>query len=206
MPSTIASSLISDFRDLVQDKQTPYRYEEADIIAFLNKALALLTFVRPDSYVVRENLQLVEGAVQTWPDSDAKIRNLLRNRGTTGTDNGRKIIAMDLNLLHAIDDNFLGATADAEVLHYAVDPMDHTVFYVYPPQPATPVYVEILRSSEVPTITANTDTVMVNDRFAVALPKAMAHFAYSQDDTEENNAALADKNYQLFLTQVGAAN
>lgn len=203
MPSVLASKVISDFRRLIQDELAPYRYPEAEVIDYLNGALKLLTYHRPDSYTVRENLQLAPGALQAWPDADARVLQVLRNRGTSGNDNGRAVTFVDLTLLRAIDPNFTNAATNAEAWHYTMDGEDKGSFYVYPPQPNPAAMVEILRSAETPDITADTETVPVNDRFAVMLPFGMLFLAYSKDGAEENNAANADKYFQLFLTNIG---
>lgn len=203
MPSVLASKVISEFRRLIQDELAPYRYTDTEAIDYLNGALNLLTFHRPDSYTVRENLQLVPGAVQSWPDADARVLQVIRNRGLSGNDAGRAVTPVDLPLLRAIDPNFANAPTDVEVWHYSADPQDRENFYVYPPQPNPAAIIEILRSTEAPTITADTEVVPVNDRFAVMLPFAMLFLAYSKDGAEENNASNADKYFQLFLTNIG---
>lgn len=48
---TTVAQVIDSVRGLLQDRQTPYRYSDADLVGYLNEGLATMYRIRPDFMV-----------------------------------------------------------------------------------------------------------------------------------------------------------
>jgi hypothetical protein len=81
-------------------------------------------------------------------------------------------------------------------------------FYVYPPAPVSPVIgVDVSYIRAIPTITASTDTLPVDDYFSSALQEWMLYSLWSGDDEQSPNYSAAQAHLRAFfeLLQVKAA-
>lgn len=205
MPTILASEVIGDFRRLVQDLAAPYRYDDATAIRFLNRAIRLLAYIKPDVSMTRTTVQLQPGYLQLLPTPDTAVFKALRNAGSDGNQLGDPITVVKPSLLDALIPQWRQATANSTVRHIAFDDADKARYYVYPPQPNPAHYIEVLYDVLPTTLTTTGDTLSVEDRYAVFLPEAMAYYAYSEDSANENNAALADRFYNSFMSYMGVS-
>jgi hypothetical protein len=176
------------------------RWTSAELIDWLNDAHRELVLVRPDANVKNISVQLVAGVKQTLPTDGVKLVDVSRNMGSNGTTAGLAIRIVFKHLMDSQQPNWYTATAKTVVEHYMYDLRDPKTFYVYPAQPSSPHYVEVIYSAY-PTTIANVNVgtkISVDDVFANVLMDFVLYRAFCKD-ADAGNATLAQKHYDSFI-------
>ena len=188
---------------------------EARYAAFL-LAQRSLASLQPKATATHAAQRLVAGAKQSIPTGGLQLIDVVWNSGTDGTTIGRAITLIDRGELALIDPDWAKAPADSavEVIHYAFDDRDPTVFYVYPPQPATESYrqyVEIVYSEPPDDITlagagdheSHYDVaITVPETYQAALTHYVAAHLLSRDNHTVNGAQRSRMHMDTFFALI----
>jgi len=152
---------------------------------------------------------LVAGTHQTLPSDGVRLLKVIRNRGVSGlSDAGRAIRKADMLVQDALIPDWHETTGQTTIDEYFYDSITPKDFYVYPPAPVSPVIgVDISYVRVLPTITAGTDTLPVDDYFAPAIQEWMLYSIMGSDDEQNPNYAVARSHQSTFfqLLQIKAA-
>ena len=178
-------------------------------ILAINSALQALVSYRPDAASYTTMMLLVAGTRQTLPSDGVRLLKVIRNRGVSGlSDAGRAIRKADMLVQDALIPDWHETTGQTVVDEYFYDSITPKDFYVYPPAPVSPVIgVDISYVRVLPTITAGTDTLPVDDYFAPAIQEWMLYLLWGGDDKQNQNYADARSHLSTFfqLLQIKAS-
>jgi hypothetical protein len=202
-------SVILQNVNFVLDDPNDVKYSLTQKIAAINSALQALVSYRPDAASYTTMMLLVAGTRQTIPSDGVRLLKVIRNRGQRGlSDAGRAIRKADMLVQDALIPDWHETTGQTTIDEYFYDSITPKDFYVYPPAPVSPVIgVDISYVRVLPTITAGSDTLPVDDYFAPALQEWMLYSLWCGDDEQNPNYAAARSHQQTFfqLLQIKAS-
>jgi len=201
-------SVILQNVNFVLDDPNDVKYSLTQKIAAINSALQALVSYRPDAASYTTMMLLVAGTRQTLPSDGVRLLKVIRNRGQRGlSDAGRAIRKADMLVQDALIPDWHETTGQTVIDEYFYDSITPKDFYVYPPAPVSPVIgVDISYVRVLPTITAGTDTLPVDDYFAPAIQEWMLYSLWCGDDQNPNYAVARSHQSTFFqLLQIKAA-
>lgn len=201
-------SVILQNVNFVLDDPNDTRFSLPQKIAAMNSALQALISYRPDAASYTTMMLLVAGTRQTLPSDGVRLLKVIRNRGQSGlSDAGRAIRKADMLVQDALIPDWHETTGQTTIDEYFYDSITPKDFYVYPPAPVSPVIgVDISYVRVLPTITAGTDTLPVDDYFAPAIQEWMLYSLWCGDDQNPNYAVARSHQSTFFqLLQIKAA-
>jgi hypothetical protein len=201
-------SVILQNVNFVLDDPNDVKYSLTQKIAAINSALQALVSYRPDAASYTTMMLLVAGTRQTIPSDGVRLLKVIRNRGASGlSDAGRAIRKADMLVQDALIPDWHETTGQTVIDEYFYDSITPKDFYVYPPAPVSPVIgVDISYVRVLPTITAWTDTLPVDDYFAPAIQEWMLYSLWCGDDQNPNYAVARSHQSTFFqLLQIKAA-
>jgi hypothetical protein len=205
----LASDLITGVSIALQDTSF-VRWSIAELLLYLNQGQKEIASFKPNASVTSASVQLVQGSKQSLPSGGLVLIDVPRNMGTDGATPGNAIRIVSRGILDAqIPGWHAAALASNTVKHYVYTPFDPTRFYVYPPQPASPSYVEIVYGKMPTDVAANANplalpsgSVSVDDIYTPALHNYVMYRAFSKDSEVAANAQLAQGYYTAFTSQL----
>jgi len=205
----LCSVILARIRKKLNDPNATAWTDNSDLIPALNEALQALISYRPDAASYTTMMLLVAGTHQTLPSNGVRLLKVIRNRGVSGlSDAGRAIRKADMLVQDALIPEWHEATGQTTIDEYFYDPITPKDFYVYPPAPVSPIIgIDISYVRVLPTITAGSDTLPVDDYFAPALQEWMLYSLWCGDDEQNPNYAAARSHQQTFfqLLQIKAS-
>lgn len=191
------------------DDPNDVKYSLPQKIAAINSALQALISYRPDAASYTTMMLLVAGTHQTLPSDGVRLLKAIRNRGVSGlSDAGKAIRKADMLVQDALIPDWHTTTGQTTIDEYFYDPITPKDFYVYPPVAVSPtIGIDISYVRVLPTITAGSDTLPVDDYFAPALQEWMLYSLWCGDDEQNPNYAAARSHQQTFfqLLQIKAS-
>lgn len=199
---TITAQQIVDRAGLILQDVTNVRWQESELLGWLNDGQRQVVELRPEAFAVNEALQLIAGTKQGIPATGIRLLDVVRNMGSDGSTPGRAIQIIDREVLDAQRPDWHSEVGDAEAKHYVYDGRDPRNFYVYPPQPVAPEYVEVVYSAS-PTDCLIGETIKLDDIYANALLDYILYRAYSKDAEYTQNVQRASQHYEVFLQSLG---
>jgi hypothetical protein len=202
-----------DRAGIILHDTTKVRWQETELLDWLNDAQREIVLIRPDSSVTSEALDLDPGTKQTLPPLGIRILDVIRNTGAGA------VRVIDRNVLDAQQPDWHVTPVSEVVEHFMFDLRDPKRFYVYPAQPATGMgSVELVYSSSptdatlavaadsaaIPPIVAAADSgLTLDDVYANAILDYILYRAYSKDADFAGNAQRALKHHEAFVTSLG---
>lgn len=205
----LCSAILARVRKKLNDPNATAWTDSSDLIPALNEALQALISYRPDAASYTTMMLLVAGTRQTIPSDGVRLLKVIRNRGASGlSDAGKAIRKADMLVQDALIPDWHTETGQTTIDEYFFDPITPKEFYVYPPAAVSPIIgIDISYVRVLPTITAGTDTLPVDDYFAPAIQEWMLYSIMGSDDEQNPNYAVARSHQSTFfqLLQIKAA-
>lgn len=205
----LCSVILARIRKKLNDPNATAWTDNSDLIPALNEALQALISYRPDAASYTTMMLLVAGTHQTLPSDGVRLLKVIRNRGVSGlSDAGRAIRKADMLVQDALIPDWHTTTGQTTIDEYFYDSITPKDFYVYPPAAVSPIIgIDISYVRVLPTITAGSDTLPVDDYFAPALQEWMLYSLWCGDDEQNPNYAAARSHQQTFfqLLQIKAS-
>lgn len=153
----------------------------SELLRYLNEALRATAFVKPDFYVVENDVALVAGITQVLPDDGIAVINIKRNRiiaPDTGVE--RVITQCDSGLLDESNRFWPAGTPTRRVEHFTADPRNPRHYDVFPPNDGTGLIV-LVYGAVPPTIMYEQEEMQVPDSFAPTLENYVLGRAYEKN-------------------------
>jgi hypothetical protein len=130
----------------------------------------------------------------------------VRNAGADGATPGAAIRQIERKVFERYQPNWSIDTADPVVVHAMYDAEDNNaVFYVWPPQPSVPRFIEIIYSVR-PVIIADAlagTKITIADYYANALLDYVLYRAFSKDSEYGNQSQESQQHYKAFADAIG---
>lgn len=204
----LCSVILQNVNFILDDPNNTF-FSLSQKIAAINSALQALVSYRPDAASLTAMMLLVAGTRQTLPSDGVRLLKVIRNRGVSGlSDAGRAIRKADMLVQDALIPDWHTTTGQTTIDEYFYDSITPKDFYVYPPVAVSPtIGIDISYVRVLPTITAGSDTLPVDDYFAPALQEWMLYSLWCGDDEQNPNYAAARSHQQTFfqLLQIKAS-
>lgn len=197
----LASTILTNVSNALQDAGN-VRWTSSELLGYLNQGQREIALYKPNTSITNAAVQLVAGTKQTLPTGALTLVALIRNMGA-GTTAGNAIRMVSRGAMDAQLPDWHLTTASGVVKNYMYSDMDPAHFYVYPPQPVVPTYVEMIYSV-VPTDCATVGSaIALDDIYATALFNYVMFRAWSKDAEYASNAAFAQLYYSSFASLIG---
>ncbi len=161
-------------------------WASSELLGYLNQALYATAFVKPDMYVVENDVALVEGITQPLPDDGIAVINVKRNRiifPDTGVE--RVITQCDSGLLDESNRFWPAGTKTRRVEHFTADPRNPRRYDVFPPNDGTGLVV-LVYGAVPPTIMYEQEEMQVPDSFMPALLDFVLGRAYEKNSKRQD--------------------
>jgi hypothetical protein len=128
MSFTVAD-VLADVRDLVQDRDAPYRYDDADLVRKFNQIIRRAVILRPDLFTEVATMSCATGSLQQCPPDSVRLMDVLTNSAGAAV----KQVNQEVIDLMVPDWETLTPGPATNWMRY---PRDPNRFYVYPSSPA----------------------------------------------------------------------
>lgn len=195
------SSIISRAGTILQDAGLT-RWTENELLGWINEAQRVIVTLRPTTNVINTAFKLASGTKQTLPDNYHSLLDVMRNLGAAGTTPGRAIRLTTRESLDSADPDWHASTPNPIVSNYVYNPADSRVFYVYPPQPVTTYYVELICSA-FPDNCVVGGNLSLDDGYDVAVLDYVLYRAFSKDAEVAASASRAATHLSMFTALFG---
>ena len=204
----LCSVILQNVNFILDDPNNTF-FSLSQKIAAINSALQALVSYRPDAASLTAMMLLVAGTRQTLPSDGVRLLKVIRNRGVSGlSDAGRAIRKADMLVQDALIPDWHTTTGQTTIDEYFYDSITPKDFYVYPPVAVSPtIGIDISYVRVLPTITAGSDTLPVDEYFAPAIQEWMLYSIMVSDDEQSPNYAVARSHQKTFfdLLQIKSA-
>jgi hypothetical protein len=199
-----AQSLIDKARLILQETSPGgMRWKDPELLGWLNEAQVEIVKIKPNVSSTNTNIQLAQGTLQTIPDNGVSLIKIVRNMqsaANTGNDlPGRSIRITDIEILDAENPDWHTQSADTEVLYYTFDEDDPKHFYVYPPQPASPGYINLVYSSAPVEVATLADNITIRDIYSNQIIDYILFRCYQKDASYAGNQQRSMTHFNLFM-------
>jgi hypothetical protein len=220
--STTVSEIITRAGIILHDT-TKVRWQEDELLKWVNDAQNEIVLFRPDASVRTEVIKLTAGTSQALPNGTASVGtdgtaatippdgirliDVVRNSSSAKVA-GNAITVVDRDVLDAQLPTWQSGNTGNMVKHYMFDLRNPKTFYVYPGV-AADQYVEVVYSAvpsdAVLAVTGDATTGILNipGVYRNAVLDYVLYRAYSKDADFAGNAQRALKHYEAFTTTLG---
>jgi len=200
---TITAQAIVDKAQIVLQDLTAVRWTEAELLGWLNSGQKELATIKPPASVKNAAVQMVAGTKQTAPADAVGAVAVVRNMGAAGTTAGKAVRPIALTTLDALYPDWHTADENEVAEYYMADLGNEKNFYLYPPQPATPTYLELVYPCQPAVIATLAGAIAVDDIYEPAMIDYVVYRALAEE-TEAGSDARAGTYYQKFALSLGA--
>ena len=204
MGTILASAIIGRAEDILQDF-TNLRWQEAELLGYLNDAQREIVLHKPDANVVSGDLQTAQGARQTLPAGGIMVLDVVCNMGASGTTPGAAVIRTTRDTLDRHNPSWHAAAASATTKNYWVDVRVPSVYWVYPPQPSSSMgYLKVVYSATPTDIASAATAISLDDIYAGPLLDFVLYRACNKTVAYGPEwSGRAQGFYQSFLHAIG---
>lgn len=198
--------LIDRAEEILQDT-TNVRWSQQTLLNYLNDAQREVVLFRPDANPINETFTLTaNSAKQTLPSSALRLISIYKNTNPTT----KPITNIERRVLDDQIEDWHGTTG-TNVEHYAYDPLDPKVFYVYPGTTASDATIDIVYSSSptditIANFTTTATTISLDDVYANSILDYMLYRAYQKDTEYAGDMNKSGVYMQLFQQSLGIKN
>ena len=202
MPVITAQIIVDKAEETLLD-ETNVRWDEAELLGYLNDGQRHIASLKPDSYM--KNASVIMAASETKntvPADAAGINRPIRNMGADGNTLGKAITWADMEQMDKSNPNWHTDTASAVIKHFLPDPNDPKVFYVYPPQPAASMGYAEISYFAIPANVIISAVILLDDLYQDPLYFYVLSRAHSKD-IPEASATKAGGYYSLMMQAIG---
>ena len=206
MASTTDAKTIIDKASLLLADVSQSFWLVSELLGWLNDGQRDIATVVPQANVKNSALQLVAGVKQSLPSDAILLLDIPYNSGSAGTTVGTLINHVPKEIMLKRIPGWTTTMSNGIVKHYVYSASDPLVFYVYPPQPTVPKYVECVYSA-LPALIANANVgtkITIPDYFQTELLDYVLYRAFSKDFDNSSQVARGQEHYQLFINALTA--
>lgn len=192
----LASDVLTRCARVLNDEEY-VRWTKAELLAWLNDAMAEIAVRRPAAYTVNRGMVLEAGVFQKLPDDAIQLFDIT-NTGTA------PISRIDRRLLDDQVPLWRSQPQTSRVRHYMYEESTPKSFRIYPPAKAG-TSIGIIYGAIPPLVTSETETLKLDREYISPLVSFILYRAYSKD-SEYAQGQIANLHYQAFAESVGTRN
>lgn len=193
MGTVVASELIAQTRSFLLDESSALqRWSDEDLLGYLSDAQTEIVNLKHDALTLTEPLTTVLDARQTLPVNAVAFISVNRNVG------GGPITPVAKDMLDRFVPGWMLETGPA-VLHTMRDDRDEKAFWIYP---VVATDIEVTYTPLPAPLTADTDTIVLDDLYGPAMVDYCVYRALSSDLDNPANVNVAGNWLQMFQGKV----
>ncbi|MDH5298558.1 MAG: hypothetical protein OEV91_06025 [Desulfobulbaceae bacterium] len=174
------------------------RWPEAELLGWLNDWQKELTTINPAASVKSVAVQMAAGTKQKAPADAVGVVTVVRNMGA-GSTPGKAVRGISLAMLDALIPGWHTETASGTTDYYTAEPGNDKNFYVYPPHPASPTYLELVYPCVPAEIAVIGDAITIDDIYAPSGIDYVLSRALSKDAEYAGEDGRAMAHYKKFV-------
>lgn len=201
--SLLARDVVLKAQRLLNDVHgTQWEFDE--LVDWLNEGQRQICILRPDASSSHIEVNLVPGTKQLTDSATLRVLDVVRNVGD------RAITFTERQIMDDFNSSWHLSTPSPIVKHWMYDDRAPTVFYVFPPQPASPGAIEMVVSVSPPDCTladingeSVDSTIQISDVYESPLINFIVYRSYSKDATYTVRGGKADAAWDKFLQALG---
>jgi len=203
----VATTKVVDLIDRAEEQlqdSTNARWTQAELLNYLNDAQKHIVSQRPDASMKNATLGCSAAAKQSLPSDGIKLINVIRNTSGNATS------LVDRYALDQTEPDWYTKSGNTAVKHWMYDPLDPSVFYVYP-VPANTVELEIVYTTQPADITisdyvADTDVISLDDSYRNPILDFILYRAYQKDSEGGGSAQKSAMHFQSYQAALQVRN
>lgn len=151
MPVSTASIITRVNKQLYDETNDQWAFVE--IMRHMNPGIGEIVQFDPKAYMVNAPFLCASGSLQNLPGDAIALVDCLFNTDEDGK-RGRGITQCDFDMMRRGRPDWNRAPPSSTTRQFAADPNDPKRFYLVPPRPGTPGYVQLVYQSVPPDVTA----------------------------------------------------
>jgi hypothetical protein len=203
MGTVTAGTIINKAAIQLADLNT-VRWTRAELLSWLNMAQQALILAIPESSAVTTNVTTVAGARQSIPNDGWILLSANRNMGISGTISGRSLEETRKEVLTKNSPSWTSDAGTSFATAYIYNPLDKTVFWIYPPADYSGNKIEITYSQSPLPMTAEYQAILVSDIYEPILLDYVLYKACMKDAEYAPGVELAKGYLATFSTLIAA--
>lgn len=195
--ATVTGKMILDraLRELYDEDET--RWNRDELLRFLSDGQREAVSIRPAAHSVNESVECVKGTRQSIPPTGLTLIDVIRVMGEDGETPGRVVRQTDRHFLDGNRPDWHTEDPSIETRSWMWDDRDPAHFYVSPPQPAVPGYLEIVYAATPAELTDESATIDLDDAYATALMYYVMARALAKNGGQQD-PAKSGTYYEMF--------
>lgn len=197
--TTTVRSIITKASELLHDVQNVH-WTIDGLVASLSDAQLETVAIKPDTSIAVSTVLLTSGTRQSIPADGISLVDVMRNMKNEATP-GRAIRIVLREVLDAANPDWHSSLPSVVAQHFTYSESTPKTFFVYPPQPASPGYVELSYVRTPAPLTIDGD-IQLDDIYAPALLNYVLYRAYSKDSEYAANKSLAEAYYSAWFAGI----
>lgn len=200
-------TLIDDVSEYLRDNEVGYEFThwtERELASFLNRAVSLVSSVRPSLFTTRITVPLVAGTVQAVPDTCEDFVSVLGQAEADGsiTQVRNTSSKMGIGLNFPICSANTDGTYKLSAWRYDSD--DANTIFVDPPVPAGITGSMVINCYNVPTIDSADAILRIPSQWQPAIFELMLYYAYGVDIESVPNRDRSSTHWNNAVTIMSA--
>jgi hypothetical protein len=200
--ATITAQNIIDRVQIILQDDSAVRWTEPELLGWLNDAQREVVLLKPDSFTTSATFNLAAGTKQSLPALGITLVDITNNVTSAGVAVSDVVREVAREILDAQIPGWHSITKTIYAKFYTFDPRNPKQFFVYPPNTGAG-YVDLVYASAPGALTANTETIKLDDIYANAIFDYILYRAYSKDAEYAANTQRAAASYQSFMQSLG---
>lgn len=194
-------SIIDKAQIILQDTGTTRRWDDTEMLKWINEAHSQIVMLKPDAYVQNQSVILAAGTKQSLPTGGLQLIDVIRNMGTGGATAGAAIVQVNRKVLDNMSRSWHTETQQTAIEFYTFDERNPKNWYCYPPSDGTG-YVEEVYSS-VPAQVTLGGNILLDDVYHGAILQYLLYRSYAKDADFTANQQRAESEFAKFLRYLG---
>ena len=202
-------TLIDEVRETIHDAVATFRWADAELIDYCNAGIRQTVVLVPEANAVETihdtGTPLV--ARQVLPSGGIKFIKAARNYADNGTTQQGPIRSAEKDALDTYEPDWEFVTTKADGAnyfdHYAHDPREPKVFYLYPAPAAVNKMLAIVFSAVPTAHTAVGDTFSLDDEYINAVIQYMVFRALTKESRDTMPVQFRQEMWSNYLTALG---
>ena len=171
----------------------------AILLPALNATLRRLAALKPNVYVKRGIVTMVDGPTQTIPADGLAFIRALWNLQSDGVTRGRAILTQSIEQYTTFDPDWPSATPDTTIIVALNSDEDPKTFDTSPP--AISGMKALVMYSAIPSLAASTDIIPVDDSYEDLIYFGTLAHAYEKN-TNQGDTSKASFYFNLFMSGI----